>query len=223
MAPPPQFPSSDAPLIVGSCILNRATAQVTRRGRAVPLTPKAYSVLVYLVEHAGRLVTKQELLDAAWPDVFVGDAALKVCIREIRKALEDEAQNPQYIETAHRRGYRFIADVRVAPQRPAASERSSTDAVPVTSTFTSLEIPKTHYARSGDVNIAYQVFGNGPIDLVFVMGWVSHLECFWTEPTFARFLRRLSQFCRVILFDKRGTGLSARVGGRATLDQRSRD
>ena len=53
-------------------------------------------------------------------------------------------------------------------------------------------MPKTHYARSGDVNIAYQVLGDGPIDLVFVMGWVSHLECFWTEPSFARFLRRLS-------------------------------
>src|SRR3990170_5870755 len=130
MAASQQFsPSADAPLIIGSCVLNRARAQVTREGRVVPLTPKAYSVLLYLVEHAGRLVTKQELLDAAWPDVFVGDAALKVCIREIRKALEDEAQNPQYIETAHRRGYRFIADVRVAPQRPAASERSSTDAV----------------------------------------------------------------------------------------------
>ena len=65
------------------------------------------------------------------------------------------------------------------------------------------------YARSGDVNIAYQVLGDGPIDLVFVMGWVSHLECFWTEPSFARFLRRLSEMARLILFDKRGTGLSA--------------
>jgi pimeloyl-ACP methyl ester carboxylesterase len=73
--------------------------------------------------------------------------------------------------------------------------------------------PATHYARSGDVNIAYQVIGTGPIDLVFVMGWVSHLDCFWTEPTFARFLRRLSEFSRVILFDKRGTG--CRIAWRA--------
>ena len=67
-----------------------------------------------------------------------------------------------------------------------------------------------HYARSGDVNIAYQVLGNGPLDLVFVMGWVSHLEYFWREPSFARFLRRLAGFSRLILFDKRGTGLSDR-------------
>jgi len=71
--------------------------------------------------------------------------------------------------------------------------------------------PETMYARSGDVNIAYQVIGDGPLDLVFVMGWVSHLEYFWREPTFARFLLRLASFARLILFDKRGTGLSDRV------------
>ena len=73
------------------------------------------------------------------------------------------------------------------------------------------------------MNIAYQVIGNGPIDLVFVMGWVSHLDCFWTEPAFARFLRRLSEFSRVILFDKRGTGLSDRVVALPTLEQRMDD
>jgi DNA-binding winged helix-turn-helix (wHTH) protein len=104
----------DARLLFGSCVLDRPSARLWRAGRNVPLTPKAYAVLVYLAEHAGRLVTKQELLDAAWTDVFVGDAALKVCIPEIRKALDDDAQRPQYIETAHRRGYRFIADVSVA-------------------------------------------------------------------------------------------------------------
>ena len=70
---------------------------------------------------------------------------------------------------------------------------------------------ETRYARSGDVNIAYQVVGSGPIDVVFVMGWVSNLDQFWAEPSFARFLRRLASFSRLILFDKRGTGLSDRV------------
>jgi pimeloyl-ACP methyl ester carboxylesterase len=72
-------------------------------------------------------------------------------------------------------------------------------------------VPRTRYVDSGGVNIAYQVVGDGPVDLVFVMGWVSHLEYFWTEPRFARFLQRLASFSRVILFDKRGTGLSDRV------------
>src|SRR5262245_62755143 len=87
------------------------------------------------------------------------------------------------------------------------------------------DVPEVHYARSGEVNIAYQVVGDGPFDLVFVMGWISHLEYFWSEPSFARFLRRLASFSRVILFDKRGTGLSDRVPLEQlpTLEQRMDD
>jgi pimeloyl-ACP methyl ester carboxylesterase/predicted Ser/Thr protein kinase len=83
--------------------------------------------------------------------------------------------------------------------------------------------PQTRYTRSGDVNIAYQVIGSGPRDLVFVMGWVSHLEYFWEEPSFARFLKRLASFSRLILFDKRGTGLSDRLTELPTLEQRMDD
>jgi class 3 adenylate cyclase len=71
--------------------------------------------------------------------------------------------------------------------------------------------PKTEYARSGELHIAYQVVGDGPFDLVYVPGWVSHLDLAWEEPTLARFLGRLASFSRLILFDKRGTGLSDRV------------
>lgn len=85
--------------------------------------------------------------------------------------------------------------------------------------------PETRYVSSGDVNIAYQVIGDGPVDLVFVMGWVSHLEYFWMEPRFASFLREISSFSRLILFDKRGTGLSDRVpiNELPTLEQRMED
>ena len=72
-------------------------------------------------------------------------------------------------------------------------------------------LPETRYAKSGDCQIAYQVFGNGPIDLVFVPGFISNLEVHWEDPGFAHLLRRLSAFTRLILFDKRGTGLSDRV------------
>jgi class 3 adenylate cyclase len=68
--------------------------------------------------------------------------------------------------------------------------------------------PQTRYARSGGVSIAYQVIGDGPFDLVFVPGWVSHVEHVWELPSAARFLRRLASFSRLIMFDKRGTGLS---------------
>lgn len=69
----------------------------------------------------------------------------------------------------------------------------------------------TEYARSGALHIAYQVVGNGPLDLVYVPGWISHVEQAWEEPSLARFMSRLASFSRLIVFDKRGTGLSDRV------------
>src|SRR5882724_11591583 len=77
--------------------------------RAIGLRPKAFAVLRLLIEHPNSLVTKQQVLDTVWPGTFVGDAVLKDNIRQLRDALCDDAASPTYIETAHRRGYRFIA------------------------------------------------------------------------------------------------------------------
>jgi len=84
--------------------------------------------------------------------------------------------------------------------------------------------PETHYATSGDVQIAYQAFGAGP-ELVWVPGWVSQLDLYWEEPSLARFLRRLASFARLIVFDRRGLGLSDRVrpGQVPTLEERIDD
>src|SRR5213594_2603053 len=76
--------------------------------QAISLRPKAFALLKLLLEHPGSLVTKQQMLDSVWPETFVGDAVLKDNIRQLREALEDDAESPSYIETAHRRGYRFI-------------------------------------------------------------------------------------------------------------------
>jgi class 3 adenylate cyclase len=83
--------------------------------------------------------------------------------------------------------------------------------------------PQTRYAKSGDVHIAYQVVGAGGIDLVYVPGWISHLEYAWEEPSYARFLNRLASFSRLIMFDKRGTGMSDRDAGLPTLEERMDD
>ena len=83
--------------------------------------------------------------------------------------------------------------------------------------------PVTMYAKSGDVNIAYQAVGEGPLDLVLVPGWVSNIEVAWEEPRHAYFLRRLASFARLILFDRRGTGLSDRGSTPSTLEERMDD
>jgi class 3 adenylate cyclase len=83
--------------------------------------------------------------------------------------------------------------------------------------------PETKYAKSGDLNIAYQVVGDGPLDLIYVMGWISNIELFWEEPSMNHFLNYLASFSRLILFDKRGTGLSDKVLQLPTLEQRMDD
>ena len=85
------------------------------------------------------------------------------------------------------------------------------------------DIPETRYAKSGDTHIAYQVLGSGPLDLVYVPGFVSHLEHQWQNPRWAHMLRRLASFSRLIMFDKPGTGMSDRLGAIPTLEQRIND
>ena len=86
-----------------------------------------------------------------------------------------------------------------------------------------MSIPETRYAKSGYVHIAYQVVGDGPFGMVFVPGFVSNVEAVWSSPPRARFLQGLASFCRLILFDKRGTGMSDRTSQIFTLEQRMED
>jgi DNA-binding winged helix-turn-helix (wHTH) protein len=192
----------------GPFVLDKGDRILARGNELLALPPKAVDTLLVLVENAGKVVSRDELLQRVWPDSFVEPNNLAQQVSMVREALGDRSERPRYVETVSRRGYRFVAPVTVV--EPAAA--SSTAA-----------IPAVRYTRSGNVNIAYQVIGDGPIDIVFVMGWVSHLEEFWTEPAFARFLTRLAGFSRLIMFDKRGTGLSDRVAELPTLEQRMDD
>jgi class 3 adenylate cyclase len=83
--------------------------------------------------------------------------------------------------------------------------------------------PETRYARSGDTHIAYQVVGDGPMDLLYIPTWISQVEALWEEPSVARFFSRLATFSRLILFDRRGAGLSDRLDGPVTLDEQMDD
>ena len=221
--------------------------------REVPLTPKVFDTLLALLENSSHVMTKKELMQQVWPDSFVEENNLAQNISILRKALGKTNEGEHYIQTVPKRGYRFVGDVRATggeeesvivrertrariiverddEDEPLLSGGRVIDVLPSEVTHKQLapalpRPPETMYARSGDVNIAYQVIGDAPLDLVFVMGWVSHLEYFWREPSFARFLLRLASFSRLILFDKRGTGLSDRVpiDQLPTLEQRMDD
>jgi DNA-binding winged helix-turn-helix (wHTH) protein len=93
--------------------LDLINACLWRGAQQIPLRPKTFAVLRCLLAHTGQLVTKAALLDAVWPETTVTDVALMICIRELRQALGDDPKTPQFIETIHRRGYRFVGDLPV--------------------------------------------------------------------------------------------------------------
>lgn len=111
----------DKQVTFGPYRLDEANECLWRGSEAIALRPKAFGVLRCLVERPGQLVTKEHLLDAVWPGTYVGDAVLKDSVRQLREALGDDPKAPRYIETAHRRGYRFVGQLAdAAPAPPAA-------------------------------------------------------------------------------------------------------
>jgi DNA-binding winged helix-turn-helix (wHTH) protein/predicted ATPase len=106
-----------------------------RGARRIAVTPKALAVLRTLVERGGQIVTKEEIFRAVWTDSIVSDAALTTCIQELRRALQDDAHAPRYIETQHRRGFTFVAPVDVEPLNPAAAPASAARTAALTEPF----------------------------------------------------------------------------------------
>ena len=115
---------------IPSITLDVVNQTLVAGARRTQLTPKAFAVLNHLHQHPGQLVTKDELLESVWPRVYVGDAVLKVAVREIRKALNDDPREPRYIETVHRRGYRLIGPLagseRPTPMSPLLPKTGAT-------------------------------------------------------------------------------------------------
>lgn len=212
--------------------VNGSEKTLFENGEIVHLPPKVFDTLLLLVENSGRTIGKEEILQTVWAENFVEDNNLQQHISLLRKTLGDA----QIIQTIPKRGYRFTATVQILPAPNLSAQNTMHSQIDVQKersvsaeqAFVELstdEKPITQYARSGDVNIAYQVIGKGDLDIIFVMGWVSHIEYFWEEPHFAAFLKRIASFSRLILFDKRGTGLSDRVplSELPTLEQRMDD
>jgi DNA-binding winged helix-turn-helix (wHTH) protein/predicted ATPase len=118
--------------------LDRANATLWRAEQPVTLRPKTFEVLVYLVTHAGQLVTKEALLDAIWPETAVGDGVLKTSMNELRKTLGETAHAPQWIATVHRRGYRFVAPVTLVE---SASPAEATRPAPLSALVSAAALP----------------------------------------------------------------------------------
>jgi len=181
------------------------TGRLWSGAREIRLTPKASEVLKQLVLHAGEPVSKADLFATVWSGTAVSDDALTSCIQELRRALDDNPKQPRFIETRHRRGYRFVAALSTA-----LSENRE------------LQQEIRYCTTSDGVSLAYSTAGTGPY-IVRVLGHFTHLEAEWQWPDMRRFWEHLSERHTVVRYDGRGIGLSDPYTGEFTEETRQSD
>jgi pimeloyl-ACP methyl ester carboxylesterase len=185
--------------------------------REIRLTPKASELLKQLVLHAGELLSKEDLFGTVWRGTTVSDDALTSCIQELRRALEDDSKQPRFIETRHRRGYRFVARLSEAPP---ADDGHGADAPADDNRHPDQQI--RFCTTSDGLSIAYATVGTGPY-VVRVLGHFTHLEAEWEWPDLRRFWELLAERHTVVRYDGRGIGLSDPYKGEFTEETRQRD
>lgn len=189
----------------GACELDEATRELRVAGELRPLQPQVFAVLAYLVRHRDRLVPKDELLRALWPDALVTDASLQRAVSLARRALPSDDRH--HLRTHARQGYRFAADVDEAEPDPARVAGAGPPS----------------YVRCGEVHVAYRTIGSGPVDVVLVLGWSLSMRAALELGAASQLLTALAARARVVLFDKRGTGASDRVKALPGLERRVDD
>ena len=155
-----------------------------------------------LVEHAGRLLTKDELMRCVWPDSVVEENNLNHNISVLRRAVGEQATGQRYIETVPRVGYRFVADVK----QSGLTTRAHDPAPPVAPAQTLRQVIRFCTATDG-ARIAYSTVGEGP-PLVKAANWLNHLEHEWESPVWKHWVADLSQHHVFVRYDERGCGLS---------------
>jgi pimeloyl-ACP methyl ester carboxylesterase/DNA-binding winged helix-turn-helix (wHTH) protein len=190
----------------GNCELDTARRELRVRGQSRNIEPKAFDLLVYLLEQRDRVVGHDELLDTLWPGVIVTEAALSRTIMKARKAVADETNRQEVIKTVPKRGYRFVARLLNA-QTAANSDQAAEPA----------DLSPVNFVQSDGLHIAWRYLGEGSPAMLFVPGFVSHLDMRYRIAPLSRFDERLATTRRLISFDKRGMGLSERVGYPPTI------
>lgn len=182
------------------------------------------------VRAATRLLAMEPLredIHRALMRAYAAQGRLNLALRQYencRAALQRELNLQPEPETRH-----LYEDLRTRRMTPQAASRTAASAPSPARTGErpafegEPERPSTHYVKTAGINIAYQVTGDGPIDLIYVPGWVSNLDLAWSSPRLAHVFQRLGSFCRLIRMDKRGTGLSDRNVGLPTLEERMED
>jgi len=184
-------------------------------GERIDAQPQVIELLIFLLQNQNRIVSRDEIFGQVWKNRVVSDAALSSRIKTLRQVLGDDGETQKYIRTIHGRGFRFVGRAR--------SEETTASVLTDRAPASTVERPRTRYVNCNGVHIAFQTFGNGPVNLVFVPGFVSHIENYWDCPQFEQWLNDLAELATVTMFDKRGTGLSDSVSNLPGMDERMDD
>lgn len=188
--------------------LDTDRVELRRNDELQPVEPQVFRLLVHLIEHRDRLVSKDELVDAIWAGRAISDATLSSRISLARQVVGDSGRDQKVIRTLPRRGYRFVATLAGTEVVPPDDPCPAGDAIPQTIRFCS--------AADG-VRLAYSVSGAGR-PVVKTMGWLNHLEFDWRSPVFGPVFQSLAANHQLLRYDSRGVGLSERNVADLTYD-----
>ena len=181
----------------GEFALDPQNYELRRRGDVVPMEPQVFSLLLYLVENRGRVVSKDDLIAGVWQGRIVSDATLSSRINAVRQAVGDSGKDQAVIRTIPRRGFRFVppVDMETGPDRTVDPSDAKTE-------------EEIRYCATPDgVSLAYSFSGAGPV-LLKAANWINHLEHDWASPMWAPLFEELVQYRQLLRYDSRGVGLS---------------
>ena len=191
----------------GEFTLDPLTYDLQCGGETVPVEPQVFGVLNFLIENNGRVVSRDELIDAVWDGRIVSDATLSSRISAARTAVGDTGREQNIIRTIPRRGFRFVATVST----DATADRPKPAAAAVTQTI-------RYCTTADDVQLAYSFAGKGS-PLLKVANWLNHLEFDWVSPMWAPLFHDFTRYRQLLRYDSRGVGLSDWEVGDFTFDR----
>ena len=190
--------------VFGNCEIHCDRRELHRNGTLIRVEPQVFDVLVHLVRHRDRVVSKEELIRAVWDGRVVSDDALTSRVSAARRAIGDTGAEQRFIRTMTRRGFRFVADVQEDP------DISPPPTVQLKALDTSGLQQSVRFCRTADgVHLAVATAGRGT-PLVKTANWLNHIEFDWQSPVWSPLFSRLAAQCTLVRYEERGMGLSDR-------------
>ncbi len=195
----------------GSCELDSDRRELRRGAKPVHVQPQVFDLLVYMVTHRDRVISRDEMVEAVWKGRSVSDVTLNSRVNAARHAIGDDGQSQALIRTVPRRGFRFIGEL--VDGSPAVAESADTpkSEVPLEANERSIApIQDVRFCRSFDgVNLAVATSGSG-FPIVRIGTWLTHVQHDWDSPIWSPLFQRLAERFRLVRYDPRGCGLSDR-------------